>query len=162
MSLWNSFKITNNTNIINGGISLHFEKNIDNDLRIEYIHFVKWLRKNYIFPIHINVYILNCEKVMLLNGNLAYGSFRWFRKRPPRIVIPSLINYSDYIGLTKEDIYITVMSSLVHELTHYFQYVKGLEQTDYNSERQANYYRFKILELFYNYKNINEMRFNNK
>ena len=47
------------------------------------------------------------------------------------------------------------MSSLVHELTHYFQYVKGLEQTDYNSERQANYYRFKILELFYNDKNNN-------
>lgn len=153
MGLWNSFKIKSNINAINGGISLHFEKGIEEDLRYEYIDFVKWLRKSYTFPIHINVYILNCEKVKLQNGNLAYGSFRWFKNRPPRIRIPSLINYNDYIGLTKEEIYITIMSSLVHELTHYYQYVKNLEQSDNNSERQADYYRFRILELFYEDKN---------
>ncbi|MBQ9124803.1 MAG: hypothetical protein IJY14_03835 [Acholeplasmatales bacterium] len=154
MGLWNSFKIKNNNEIINGGISLHFEKGIEEELRNEYIDFVKWLRKKYIFPIHINVYILNCERVKLLNGNLAYGSFRWFKKRTPMIRIPSLINYNDYIGLTKEEIYITVMSSLIHELTHYYQYVKKLEQTDKNSERQADYYRFRIIELFYEDKKI--------
>lgn len=152
MGLWNNFKI-NKTEIKNEGISLHFEKGIESKLRKEYISFVIWLRKNYLFPIHINVYILNCEKVKLLNGTLAYGSFKWFKKRKPRIKIPSLINYSECEGLSRKEIYDSVLSSLVHELTHYYQYVSDLKQSDNESERQANYYRFRILDLFYKEKN---------
>lgn len=152
MGLWNNFKI-NKTEIKNEGISLHFEKGIESKLRKEYISFVIWLRKNYLFPIHINVYILNCEKVKLLNGTLAYGSFKWFKKRKPRIKIPSLINYSECEGLSTKEIYDSVLSSLVHELTHYYQYVSDLKQSDNESERQANYYRFRILDLFYKEQN---------
>ncbi len=149
MGLWNSFKIKNCDNESNKGISLSFEKGIEPDLRREYIRFVKWLRKNYTFPVHINVYVLNCEKVKLLDGRLAYGSFRWYSKRNPRIKIPSLVNYDDYHGLTKGEIYDSVLSSLVHELTHYYQWLSKLDQDDHSSERQANYYRFKILDKYY-------------
>lgn len=149
MGLWNSFKTKNNDRKSSQGISLSFEKGIDPDLRNEYIRFVKWLRKNYIFPIHINVYVLNCEKVKLLDGRLAYGSFRWYSKRNPRIKIPSLINYADFQGMTKREIYDSVLSSLVHELTHYYQWLINPQQDDHSSERQANYYRFRILDKYY-------------
>lgn len=149
MGLWNNFKLKNNSNKTNIGISLFFEKDIEKDLRKEYINFVKWLRINYIFPVHLNVYILNCEKVKLLDGSLAYGSFRYFNKRNPRIKIPSLINYDSYEDCTKDEIYDSVLSSLVHEITHYYQWIEKLEQSDYNSERQADYYRFKILDRYY-------------
>ena len=86
MGLWNDFKINNNNHAANSnGISLIFEKGIESDLKREYILLAKWLRTNYIFPVHINVYILNSEKVKLLSGTLAYGSFRWFPKRNPII-----------------------------------------------------------------------------
>ena len=45
--------------------------------------------------------LLNKEKVELLNGNLAYGSFRWFPKRNPIIKIPSLINYNEYDAMSQ-------------------------------------------------------------
>ena len=68
MGLWNDFKINNNRATYSNGISLIFEKGIESDLKREYILLVKWLRNNYIFPVHINVYILNSEKVKLLSG----------------------------------------------------------------------------------------------
>lgn len=153
MGLWGNFK--NKTIKNSEGISLIFEKGIERDLRKEYIYLVKWLRKNYIFSVHINIYILNKEKVELLNGNLAYGSFRWFPKRNPIIKIPSLINYNEYDGCPKGEIYDNVLSSLIHELTHYYQWVIQVKQTNSISERQADYYRYKILDNYYREKKRN-------
>ena len=113
MGLWNDFKLEKNINSVNEGVSLHFESGIEEGLKKEYLSFVKWLRKKYIFPVHMHIYILNIEKVRLLNGSLAYGSFRWFNRRNPRIKIPSLINYDEYKGIEKEEIYLIVLSSLV-------------------------------------------------
>ena len=155
MGLWNEFKINNVCTLDNKGISLIFEKGIEADLKKEYILLVKWLRTNYVFPVHINVYILNSEKVKLLSGTLAYGSFRWFPKRNPRIKIPSLINYKNFEDYTKGEIYDNVLSSLIHELTHYYQWIKNLEQTDYASERQADYYRYNILDKYYKHSKRN-------
>ena len=155
MGLWNEFKINNVCTLDNKGISLIFEKGIEADLKKEYILLVKWLRTNYVFPVHINVYILNSEKVKLLSGTLAYGSFRWFPKRNPRIKIPSLINYKNFEDYTTGEIYDNVLSSLIHELTHYYQWIKNLEQTDYASERQADYYRYNILDKYYKHSKRN-------
>ena len=155
MGLWNDFKINNNRATCSNGISLIFEKGIESDLKREYILLVKWLRTNYIFPVHINVYILNSEKVKLLSGTLAYGSFRWFPKRNPIIKIPSLINYKNLEDYTKGEVYDGILSSLIHELTHYYQWIKKIEQTDYASERQADYYRFNILDKYYKNKKRN-------
>lgn len=47
------------------------------------------------------------------------------------------------------EVYVMILSSLVHELSHYFQWVSGLQQTNAVSERQANYYRFRIIEQFF-------------
>ncbi len=149
MGLWNDFKLEKNINSVNEGVSLHFESGIEEGLKKEYLSFVKWLRKKYIFPVHMHIYILNIEKVRLSNGSLAYGSFRWYNRRNPRIKIPSLINYDEYKGISKEEIYLMVLSSLVHELTHYYQWIKYEEQEDLKSERQADYYRYNILKLYY-------------
>lgn len=39
-----------------------------------------------------------------------------------------------------------ILSSLIHELTHCYQYCSGAEQSDAASEKQADYYRYRILE----------------
>ena len=108
------------------------------------------VKKQLYIPSSCNVYVLNSEKVKLLCGVLSYGSFRWFPKRNPRIKIPSLIDYGDYQGYTKGEIYDNILSSLIHELTHYYQWINNLDQDDYNSERQADYYRYNILDKYYN------------
>ncbi len=148
MNLWQTFEIKNFHNGDDQGVSFHYEKGIEDDLKKKYISFAKWLRKNYIFPVHINVYILNCEKVRLLSGTLAYGSFRWFPKRNPMIRVPSAIEEGLLSEFTKEEIYEQILSSLVHELTHYYQWVLDLRQSDATSERQANYFRYRIIHKY--------------
>ena len=148
MGLWNNFKIKTNIKANNSNIFFHYEKGIDKELRQQYIAFARWLRKNYRFPVRVNVYIVNSEKIELLNGNLAYGSFRWYKNRPPIIKIPSAITRETNETYSKEDIYYSILSSLVHEITHYFQWITYSNQNDNSSERQANYYRFRILDLY--------------
>ncbi|MBR3575958.1 MAG: hypothetical protein IKL42_00970, partial [Clostridia bacterium] len=66
----------------------------------------------------------------------------------PHIRIPSKINLDLYQQHDQEELYEQVISSLVHELSHYFQWVLGIKQDDKTSERQANYFRYRIIDKF--------------
>ena len=127
MNLWQEFYIQNQKNVENAGISFHYEKGIDEKLKNKYINFATWLRKTYIFPVRLNVYVLNTEKVSLKNGNLVYGKFCWYPKKTPNIKIPSKISMPLLEEFSIDEIYDSILSSLVHELTHYYQWVKGIE-----------------------------------
>ena len=148
-NLWEKQLTANNQHLNNQPISFHYEKGLDPELRKKYMLFATWLRKNYYFPVRIHIYILNTEKVSLLNGTVAYGSFRWFLKRSPRIKIPSKVEEALLTDYSRNEIHYMIMSSLVHELTHYFQWALGLNQSNATSERQAHYYRYRILDQFY-------------
>ena len=148
MNLWQKFERKRNISYTDCDFSFHFEKGIEPDLKRKYICFAKWLRKNYFFPVHINIYVLDCEQVRLRSGQMAYGSFRWYSTRTPNIRVPSAIEPELLAEYTKDEVYEQILSSLVHELTHYYQWVLGLEQSNAVSERQANYYRYRIIDLF--------------
>ena len=148
MNLWQKYEKTH-CERSNQGISFHYEKGLDQELREFYLNFSKWLRDKYVFPIHVTVYVLNQEKVRLRNGMLQYGSFRWYPKRSPRIKVPSKVEAALLEECSLDEVYLMILSSLVHELSHYFQWVSGLQQTNAVSERQANYYRFRIIEQFF-------------
>ena len=71
MNIWKSFE--RKCKIESQGLSLHFDKGLDCVLKEKYISLAKWLRANYAFPIHINVYILNVEKIQLKNQEFGKG-----------------------------------------------------------------------------------------
>lgn len=148
MNLWEKFELTQNPGITNQGIFFHYQPGIDPELKRRFLNFSRWIRRNYLFPVRLNVYVLNCEKVKLRNGAMVYGTFRWYPKRPPNIQIPSAVEPEVKEELPMEEIYDAVLSSLVHELTHYFQWASGAKQSNAISERQANYYRFRIIDQF--------------
>ena len=145
MNLWQTFLQSNCTED-NAGFSLHFDAQIDPEIRSAYLGLAKFLRSRYCFPVHVNIYVKNCEKIRLRNGQPAYGSFRWFSKRPPNIRIPSKMEEDLLRDHTREEIIDQILSSLIHEMTHYFQWVLDLDQSSAVSERQANYYRYRILD----------------
>lgn len=147
MNPWKLYSLPQ-ANCPSQGVSLHFEKGIDPEFRNCCISFIKWVRKHYCFPVHLNIYIKNCEKIRLWDGSMAYGGFRYSETRPPCIRIPAAISPELQARYEALDIFYSVLGSLSHELTHYFQWVAGLEQTDADSERQANYYRFRIIRQF--------------
>lgn len=147
MNLWQSFEKTR-CKLEDRGISLHFEKGIERELRALYLDFTGWLRRNYVFPVHLTVYILDREKVRLRNGALSYGSFRWYAGRSPSIRIPSKIEADLLKECSLDEIYEMILSSFVHELTHYYQWALELDQSSAVSERQANYYRYRLIERY--------------
>lgn len=153
MNLWQRFEKGNNPNVNSHSISFHYGKDIDEPLKDLIIDFSKWLRKNYIFPVSINIYIVSTYRVQLRDGTSVYGRFRWFPNRGPNIQIAGAIEPNVLEEYEIDTIYDGVLSSLVHELTHYFQWVLKLEQDDRISERQANYYRYRIIDKYRRSKN---------
>jgi hypothetical protein len=145
MNLWETFLLSRR-NEESVGFSLHFDPGIEAGLRAETLCLAKYLRTRYCFPIHLHIYIKNREMILLRNGNRAYGNFRWFPKRTPYISIASKVEEGLLGQYSRDELYQQILSSLIHELTHYFQWALGLEQSSAVSERQANYYRYRILE----------------
>lgn len=152
LNLWQRFEKASHSETESKGISLRFENGVDPELKKLFCSFARWLRKKYVFPVHVTVYILNRETVTLVNGKEAYGSFKWFEDRPPKIKIPALIDEANTID-TVYDQYEMALGSFVHELTHYFQWLAYTEQSDAASESQANVFRFKIVDQYYDERN---------
>ena len=148
-NIWNRFRLSDNQKRNPNNLKLHFEKGIDVALRKQYIDLTKWLRKTFAFPTLLNVYIINTEKMQLGNGKWVFGSFKWFNKRTPIIKIPSSVGEELKQEYTNEEINEMILSSLIHEITHYYQWVEGLKQTNAITERQANFYRYRILNEFF-------------
>ena len=151
MNPWSSkkYKKIYDNSDVRTGIALRFEKGVHSDIKSLFTDFTKWLRKNYCFPIRVAVYVKESETIKLMNGNTAWGSFRYFDTfDEPYIRIPT----GDYLDQAeiegKENAAYTILSSFVHELTNYFQWINQFEQSDKSSERQANYYRNRIIDLY--------------
>lgn len=144
-NLWESYAVKNCPQET-AGLRLHVERGIAPELRDKFIVLTKRLRKEYVFPIPISVYVVNSEKVTLRSGKQTYGSFRWFPKRTPRITVPAAYEKSELEKHGREELDVMILSSLIHELTHYYQYCSDLEQSNATSEKQANYYRYLIIE----------------
>ena len=131
------------------GLALRFEKGVHSDIKLLFTDFAKWLRKNYHFPIRVTVYVKESETIKLMNGSMAWGSFKYFDTfDEPYIRIPTgdYLKQAELVG--EETAAYTILTSFVHELTHYFQWINGFEQTEEKSERQANYYRNRIIDLY--------------
>ena len=145
MSLWKQFE-KSNCSLDNKPMRIRIEKGIHKRLREEYLSLIKYLRNKYIFPYRLNIYVVNKTKVKLMNGGMSYGKFHWYISKDSYIVIPSKIDKSRLDGYTLEDEYYAILGSLIHEISHYYQMCLDLKQNDKASEKQADYYRFKILE----------------
>ena len=107
--------------------------------------FVRYLRKEFFFPIRCNIYFCEQEKFRSSKGGFCYGIFfsndESNGRVYPQIYIP--VNNALF------QIYI----SLCHELTHYFQwyFYDDKEKSNRSLEIQASKYANRILEDFCNY-----------
>ena len=95
-------------------LSLHFAHELAPESKKGICNFVRYLRKEFYFPIRCNVYFCNQEKFRSSKGGYCYGLFysnkECNRRIYPQIYIPA--------NLALHEVY----NSLCHELTHYFQW----------------------------------------
>lgn len=124
---------------VRNGLRLRFEDGVDEDVKIAFKDFSKWLRKEYIFPVRVTIYVHYAMKIMARDGELVYGTFLgpYDKLQEPyiKISVGDYDNESKRNG--KREILISYLHTIAHELTHYFQWVNQLELTKKGEEAQA-------------------------
>lgn len=129
------------------GIRLHFQKGVDEEIKRSSKEFCDWLRKKYDFPVRVPIYLKTgeCIKSKELGKISAIFLGPYNIKEEPYIKIATgdveeiIKNHGKNNGLA------AVLSSITHELTHYFQWIHQREMSYEQSERQAYYYKRKII-----------------
>lgn len=134
------------------GLRLHFQQGINSVLRSVFLNFAGWLRINYPFPVRINIYIKNALSIKAMDGELVSATFfgpDHLLKFPyVKIAAGDHGSISGSSGEFGEfNAICDRISSLAHELTHYFQWINGMDEymSDRQSERQARYYQKTIV-----------------
>lgn len=136
------------------GIYLHFAKGINAEVRKNCIDFVNFLRKLYFFPIKCNIYFSNQTKFRSVRPKkYCYGIFfpnqELKKKTFPSIYVPS--KFIDRKNETLEEYIYSVLFTIVHEITHYFQwyFFADKKRSDRSLEIEANVYGRYLLDLWY-------------
>jgi hypothetical protein len=132
------------------GLRLKFDKNVDSEVKRASKEYCNWLRKMYCFPIRVPIYIKLKERIKSMNGEYVTGTFLgpYDKFVEPYIRIAA----GDYQELLlkrgKDNALAGILSSITHELTHYFQWVNGFEQTYRSEEWQATYYSGCLVRIY--------------
>ena len=132
------------------GLRLRFDKGISTSLRNECLRFAAWLRQEYEFPIRIPIYFKNKKCLKCVDGNSAYGT--WFLPDTYRKEPYIRIAVGDYDDLCckwgEKDAILSVLRTIAHELTHYYQWINGVRLTEKDEERQATRVSKLIIEYY--------------
>lgn len=131
------------------GLRLRIDLDIDNDVRIACKEFCKWLRSEYYFPLRVPIYIKNTRYIKTMDGDYVVGSFfepnNYSVEPYVRIAAGDFKDLQRSIG--RDDALASILSTIAHELTHYFQWINGIKLTEIGYERQATQYaRFILYE----------------
>lgn len=131
------------------GMRITYDEGLDPELIKKTDELIAYLRKRYFFPVRINIAVTNHRGYASPeDGHKYYGIFYHNvdvcpkRKIYPRIAVAGAI----WKHLTIED----VLFTLLHELTHYFQWFFDEEKyrSDRRLEREANLWANSILYYF--------------
>lgn len=128
-------------------IRFRFKNNVNQEVRRACIEFGHWLRREFCFPLRVTIYFKSDPFIKAYDGEDVSATFfePFSKNREPYIRIAT----GDYHKMLKEwgkdNALAAILGSIAHELTHYFQWLNNVNLTDSGSEKQASYYRKKIL-----------------
>lgn len=133
------------------GLRFRFEKGVDPWVREICLEFGKWLRQEYLFPVRLNVYVKAAKRILAMDGELVCGTC--WRPDDPFETPYFKIATGDYSELCEQRGKISataeILLAIAHELTHYYQWLNGIELTPVGEERQAARYADIIVSDFY-------------
>ena len=124
------------------GLRVHYEKGVEPEVKRAIRDCIKWLRSEYVFPKRVNLYVKSAERIKAQNGDRVCGTFFRPADRDAEPFIK--IATGDYLNLLseigKDDALASILHTIFHELTHYFQWLNDLNLTYIGEERQATNY----------------------
>ena len=127
------------------GIRARYEKGVDCEVRRAINECICWLRETYEFPKRINLYVKSAKRIKAMNGESVCGTF--FRPADRNVEPYVKISTGDYPELLekrgKDNALASILLTLLHEISHYYQWLNDLDLTLIGEERQASVYADK-------------------
>lgn len=131
------------------GIYLRFSKGVDKELRSVILSFTRWLRFFYKFPVKVVVYVKSAPYIVNKETRekvCASIFLPYDKKQNPYVNLAT----GDYDDLIKENgLYsatCSILSSLAHEITHYFQWINDADLNEQQANRKAINAVYKYLD----------------
>lgn len=128
-----------------------FDKNTTQSIK----EFISFLRKNYYFPIRLNVLFCNTSYFNhYIDNHIYYGAFYDMedekKKVYPRISIAAKVDKHNNLK--------DILYTLAHEITHYYQwyFLEEDKRTSRSLEIEANKWAKYILNFYSNYNSNND------
>ena len=132
------------------GIRIRVEPSVDEEVRSACKNFVRWLRSEYEFPLRVPIYVKPVPYLIALDGEKAVGTF--FEPLDHSVEPYIRIATGDYPALKdsigKDNALASILLTVAHELTHYYQWLNGIELTPVGMERQASRYAHSIVDAY--------------
>ena len=129
------------------GLRVRYEKNIDSEVKRAIGECIKWLRTTYDFPKRLNLYVKESVRIKAKNGENVCGTF--FRPANRDVEPYIKVATGDYHELLldrgKDNALATILQTIMHEISHYFQWLNDLDLTLIGEERQATNYSRKLM-----------------
>ena len=131
------------------GLRVRYADAIDDEIRTNVDGLVRYLRRFYFFPVRCNVYVTNHSSYQSeYDGHKYYGVFYnnegIYKKKKlyPEIYVAGKVNKHFAIE--------HIMFSLLHELSHYYQWIGDREngRNDRSIESEATRWANRILEEY--------------
>jgi hypothetical protein len=127
------------------GIRVRYEKDVDGEVKRAINECVSWMRENYEFPKRINLYVKSARRIKAMNGENVCGTF--FRPADRNEEPYIRMSTGDYPELLekrgKDNALASILITMFHELSHYYQWLNDLNLTLIGEERQATIYEQK-------------------
>lgn len=132
------------------GLRFVIQKGVDDEVRRACKEFGVWLRREYYFPKRVPVYVKNSKRIKARDGDMCTGIFFGPDNRDDEPYIRAAAG--DYYELLekwgKDNALGTILGTIAHELTHYFQWVNDIKLTPIGEERQATRYQGFIIDEY--------------
>ena len=153
MNIWKTVlwkKCLNNHIVRRTGLRFRYDNTVDPEVKRACAQFAGWLRSEYQFPLRIVVYVKGTKTIRAKDGDTVVGTFfePFLYEDEPYIRLATG-DYNELVyTLGKDNALASILLSLAHELTHYFQWINGVQLSDIGKERQAVIYSRKIMDEY--------------
>lgn len=132
------------------GLRIKFDQAVDDEVRTSCKEFCAWLRSKYCFPIRIPIYVKSSRQIKALDGEKVSATFFLpDNKNDEPYIRISVGEYSDRCVISgRDNALASILRSIVHELTHYYQWINDIKLTEIGYERQAIRYADIVIDEY--------------
>lgn len=152
MHLWEleKWKKTYANANVRRGLRVRYESNVDEEVKAAIRRFLLWIRWQYDFPMRVQMYVKASESIRAQDGTYVNGTFfgPFDPFAEPYIKIATGDFHKDMLERGRDNALATILGTVAHELSHYYQWINGLKKTERSEEYQATYYSNLMLEEY--------------